>query len=64
MSTIERTITVSFRHRIHFTRNVFGLGNPVLKEALAGENQPVGRQVIEAIPAQARFFRSGKGIGG
>ncbi len=39
MSTIERTITVSFRHRIHFTRNVFGLGNPVLKEALAGESQ-------------------------
>jgi 3-dehydroquinate synthase len=34
MSTIERTITVSFRHRVLFTRAVFDPANPVLKEVL------------------------------
>lgn len=37
MAVIERTITVSFPHRIHFTRNVFGLANNVLKSVLSGE---------------------------
>ncbi len=36
MSVIERTITVSFPHRVHFTRNVFGLANGVLKSVLSG----------------------------
>ncbi len=38
MSVIERTISVSFQHRIHFTRNVFGLANNVLKSVLTGED--------------------------
>jgi len=38
MSVIERTISISFRHRVHFTRNVFGLGNAVLKDVLTGEH--------------------------
>jgi len=37
MSVIERTISINFRHRIHFTRNVFTLGNTVLKDVLSGE---------------------------
>jgi 3-dehydroquinate synthase len=36
MSLIERTISISFQHRVHFTKNVFGLGNSLLKEVLAG----------------------------
>ena len=46
MSLIERTISVSFRHRIHFTRNVFGLGNPVLKEALASESNQAPKVLV------------------
>lgn len=34
MSLIERTIPVSFVHRVHFTRNVFGAENPLLGEIL------------------------------
>ena len=37
MSVIERTIQVSFQHRVYFTRaSVFGLDNPLLKEVLGG----------------------------
>jgi 3-dehydroquinate synthase len=34
MSVIERTINVSFRHRVFFTRRVFDPANPVLKGVL------------------------------
>jgi len=47
MLPIRRTITVSFEHRVFFTRNVFGLGNPVLKEALHSElGQPAKVLVV------------------
>lgn len=46
MSTIERTISVSFRHRIHFTRSIFSLGNSVLKEVLAGEGPPPPKVLV------------------
>ena len=36
MALIERTIAIRFQHRVHFTRNVFGLANPLLKDVLAG----------------------------
>ena len=36
MPVIERTISISFKHRVFFTKHVFSLGNPVLKEVLAG----------------------------
>src|SRR6059036_1042896 len=36
MSLIESTISIRFQHRVFFTRNVFGLGNPLLKDVLAG----------------------------
>ena len=34
MSIIERTIQISFKQRVFFTRDVFGLANPLLKEML------------------------------
>lgn len=37
MSLIERTISIRFQHRVHFTKNLFGLGNSLLKDVLAGE---------------------------
>jgi 3-dehydroquinate synthase len=46
MSTIERTITVSLRHRVFFTRNVFGLGNPVLKDVLIAEPGQVAKALV------------------
>jgi 3-dehydroquinate synthase len=36
MTVIERRISVSFQHRVYFTRHVFGLGNTLLKEVLTG----------------------------
>src|SRR5437867_3807981 len=44
MSAIERTVTVQFQHRVHFTKNVFGLGNPLLKQVLTG-----GRAVVPKV---------------
>src|SRR5438132_10289792 len=35
MAVIERTIQVSYRHRVLFTRRVFDSSNPVLRDALA-----------------------------
>ena len=34
MSLIERTIEISFKHRVYFTRGVFGAANLLLKEVL------------------------------
>src|SRR5262245_54043234 len=46
MSSIERTITVQFQHRIHFTKNIFGLGNALLQEVLAGEEGEVPKVLV------------------
>jgi len=35
MSIIERTVTVSWRCRVHFTQHVFDLGNTTLRDTLA-----------------------------
>src|SRR5437899_3147927 len=35
MAVIERTIQVSYRHRVFFTRRLFDCANPVLHDALA-----------------------------
>jgi len=37
MPYIERTIQVSYRHRVYFTREVFAAGNPILKQVLTTE---------------------------
>jgi 3-dehydroquinate synthase len=40
MSLIERTISIQFQHRVHFTKNLFGLSNGLLKNVLtAGQGQ-------------------------
>ena len=36
MSSIQRTISVSFEHRVYFTRGVFGISNSLLQSVLAG----------------------------
>jgi 3-dehydroquinate synthase len=47
MPLIERTIQLRFQHRIHFTRDVFGLDNPVLREALLhGGRDRVSRTLV------------------
>src|SRR6266705_421762 len=42
MAAIERTIQVSYRHRVFFTRRAFDCANPVLRDALANgeEKEP------------------------
>jgi 3-dehydroquinate synthase len=35
MSAIEHSISISFKHRIWFTKNVFSLSNRLLKEIMA-----------------------------
>jgi 3-dehydroquinate synthase len=37
MDAIERTIEISFRHRVYFTRGVFRAANPLLKNVLAAK---------------------------
>src|SRR2546426_1924922 len=37
MSLIERTIQISFRQRVHFTRHVFAPDNPLLADVLLNE---------------------------
>ena len=46
MSLIERTVTISFQHRVYFTKNVFGLANPLLREVLAGQGGQVPKVFV------------------
>jgi len=46
MSCIERTIQVSYRHRVYFTHDVFGVGNDLLKQVLSLER---GNTVAKAL---------------
>src|SRR5256885_16767266 len=46
MSVIERTIQVSFRHRVCFTRRVFDAANPVLKQVLDGAESKEHRILV------------------
>jgi 3-dehydroquinate synthase len=46
MSLIERTISISFQHRIHFAKGVFGLGNSLLKEVLTSERGQVPKVLV------------------
>ena len=48
MACIERTIQVSYRHRVYFTRGVFGAQNDLLKQVLALEksNAPAKALVV------------------
>ena len=47
MSYIERTIQVSYRHRVYFTRNVFSPDNDLLRQVLALEkSNSVARSLV------------------
>ena len=46
MSLIERTVTISFQHRVYFTKNVFGLANPLLREVLAAQGGQVPKAFV------------------
>jgi hypothetical protein len=47
MSLIERTIQVSFKQRVFFTRDVFGLNNPLLKDVLHnGESKQAPKVLV------------------
>src|SRR6188474_2477535 len=46
MTLIERTISISFQHRVFFTKNVFSLGNLVLKDALAGRPGQIPKVLV------------------
>jgi 3-dehydroquinate synthase len=57
MSVIERTIQVSFQHRVHFTQNVFNPANLLLKEVLQNDRPRPNRKalvVIDEALAQAQ----------
>src|SRR5262249_12696066 len=43
---IERTIQVSFPHRVFFTRNAFGAANPLLKAVLTGGEDAPPRKAL------------------
>ena len=49
MSCIERTIQVSYRHRVYFTRDVFGAGNDLLKQVLALERSNVVAKALVVV---------------
>jgi 3-dehydroquinate synthase len=47
MSSIERTIQVSFKQRVFFTQDVFGLSNPLLRDVLQnGENKQFPKVLV------------------
>lgn len=39
MQSIERTITVSFRHQVHFTHNAFDLRNATIRDVIAQDTE-------------------------
>lgn len=49
MSCIERTIQVSYRHRVYFTRKVFGAENDLLKQVLALEKSNLGVKALVVV---------------
>jgi len=46
MPAIERTIRVSYRHRVHFTSRVFDPVNPLLRDVLSGEVRTPSRALV------------------
>ena len=49
MSCIERTIQISFKHRVYFTRDVFGADNPLLRDILNGKDGSVVPRVLVVV---------------
>jgi len=56
MDVIEREITVSWRHQIHFTESVFSPENPLLREVImAGGDRPPHKVFVVLDEALTRF---------
>ena len=51
MARIERNIEVSFRHQVHFTHNVFGVSNPVLKDTLVDDEAGTRHKALVVVDA-------------
>src|SRR5438552_2787566 len=49
MSCIERTIEISFKHRVYFTRDVFGASNPLLRDLLCNQRNSVVPRVLVVV---------------
>jgi 3-dehydroquinate synthase len=49
MSCIERTIQVSYRHRVYFTRGIFSPENILLKQVLAGDRAEGAPRVLVVV---------------
>src|SRR5712671_5444131 len=49
MSCIERTIEISFKHRVFFTRDVFGASNPLLRDLLSNQRSSVVPRVLVVV---------------
>jgi len=49
MSSIERTIEISFRHRVYFTRDVFGTANSLLSDVLLDPQTSVVPKVLVVV---------------
>ena len=55
-SSLERTITVSFAHRIQFTRSVFSISNPLLAQILSGSSLREAKALVVIDQNVARAF--------
>ncbi len=49
MPTIERSITVNWRHQVHFTDGVFAAENATLRDIIAGEASPACNRRAKAL---------------
>ena len=49
MSCIERSIEISFKHRVYFTRDVFGAANPLLRDILNAKPGSVIPRVLVVV---------------
>src|SRR5439155_8506364 len=49
MSCIERKIEISFKHRVYFTRDVFGASNPLLRDLLTNQRTSVVPRVLVVV---------------
>ena len=59
MHRIERTIQVSFRHRVLFTRHAFGANNPLLKELLLEDHPTHPPKVLVVLDEQLHLAQPG-----
>ena len=59
MSTIERTISVSWRHQAVFTEEVFSPDNPTLKDTLTDDDRAEPRKVFVVVDESLAKTREG-----